>query len=193
MINRPRIEICGNIASGKTTLATQLQTNDSVIIFEDFQNNPFYDSFYRNPLAYSFETELTFLLQHYHDIKEQRQSPSNIICDYSLLLDMAYADVNLTGNKHSIFFEVIEEVLNEIGQPESIIYLKCSENVLLNRIRERSREAEVMITIDYLKELSKAIHERIELILPVTRVLTIDSDQIDFRTSIEGIPELRSL
>ena len=31
--------------------------------------NPFWEAFYTDPSAYTFETEITFLLQHYHFAK----------------------------------------------------------------------------------------------------------------------------
>jgi deoxyadenosine/deoxycytidine kinase len=65
-----RIEITGIIAAGKTTLARALaDAGFAYGVFESFANNPFYDAFYRNPYRCSFETEVTFLLQHYHDAR----------------------------------------------------------------------------------------------------------------------------
>jgi deoxyguanosine kinase len=184
MLNR--VEICGNIASGKTTLCQVLSKRKFLPIFEDFQTNPFFEDFYNDPIAYSFETEITFLLQHYHQIKKNKIN-TPILCDYSLLLDMAYADVNLSGNRLKVFFDVVEELQHEIGLPERIIHLVCPENVLLQRIIDRNREAETSITIDYLKALSKAISARIKNISKQTLVTTIDSHAINFTSGIGGI------
>jgi deoxyadenosine/deoxycytidine kinase len=187
-----RIEICGNIATGKTTLAIQFNGESYSQIFENFQNNPFYKAFYQNPQAFSFETEVTFLLQHYHAIKIHPQNKL-LICDYSLLQDMAYADVNLTGNRHRIFFEVVEEIQYELGPVQNIIYLKCPEKILLERIIARSREAETSIPIDYLRALSEALDNRVSSISSLTNVITINSDLVDFRTGVDSVPELAQL
>ncbi|WP_419174442.1 deoxynucleoside kinase [Desulfosediminicola sp.] len=187
-----RTEICGNIASGKTTLCQNLFNIDRLPIYEKFQDNPFYKAFYLNPSAYSFETELTFLLQHYHSIKESSSVP-HLVCDYSLLLDMAYADVNLTENRHRIFFEVVLELLHEIGHPQTIIHLTCPEEILLDRIIARSRSAETSITLDYLKAISEALSKRVNSISSKTKVITIKSDLVDFRMGIDCIPELKRL
>ena len=40
-----RVEICGNIASGKTTLCQKFQGRKFLPIFEEFQKNPFYEDF----------------------------------------------------------------------------------------------------------------------------------------------------
>lgn len=187
-----RIEICGNIASGKTTLCHGLINKGCHPIFEDFQRNPFFNKFYEDPHAFSFETEITFSLQHYHSIKIM---PTNalIACDYSLLLDLAYADVNLAGDRHRIFCEIVTELQIEIGYPSRIIYLVCPEDVLLRRIIARSRDAETSITVDYLRALSKAISQRIRGILNHISVITIDSNAINFTSGIEAIQELESI
>ena len=68
-----RIEICGGIASGKTSLAKLLEEHTiGTVIYEDFKVNPFWEAFYNNPGEYIFETELTFTLQHYHEIKKRQ-------------------------------------------------------------------------------------------------------------------------
>lgn len=187
-----RIEVCGNIASGKTTLALALQNKRNRSIFENFQSNPFYEDFYQNPNKFSFETELTFLLQHFHSIKIQSQN-SNLICDYSLLQDLAYADTNLAENRLKIFNEVYHELLDEIGFPKLIIHLVCPEKILLERIIARSRSAETSITIEYLRALAEAINKRIREISSTIKVLTIDSSLYDFRDGIENIPQLADL
>ena len=184
-------EIAGNIASGKTTLCQRMALKDHLPIYEDFHKNPFFEDFYADPVAYSFETEITFLLQHYHLIKRQKVS-SLLVCDYSLLLDMAYADVNLSGHRLKIFFEIVEELQKELGLPMKIIHLVCPEEVLLQRIIARSRDPETSITIDYLSSLHKAISLRVKDFSKQVPVITIDSHAINFTSGIEGIPELES-
>jgi len=192
MLGEKCIEICGNIASGKTTLCQWFSTKGYISILEDFQKNPFFKDFYDDPAAYSFEAEVTFLLQHYHSIKKQKDNAS-LTCDYSLLLDVAYADVNLVGNRHKIFIKIVEELQKEIGLPSQLIHLVCPEAILLQRIMARARDAEASITIDYLKSLSKALSLRVNEISSKIPVTTIDSDAIDFREGIEGIQELEAI
>lgn len=187
-----RIEICGNIASGKTTLCHSLACKGCHPIFEDFHKNPFFEVFYQDPQAFSFETEVTFLLQHYHLIKTQKNN-ALLACDFSLLLDLAYADVNLAGDRHRIFCEIVSELQNEIALPTQIIHLVCPEDILLQRIIARSRDAETSITVDYLVALTKAISLRIKGLSDQISMITIDSNAIDFRFGIQGIQELESI
>jgi len=184
-----RIEICGNIASGKTTFVDKYNKSAHCKIFEEFKKNPFYEDFYQEPQKYSFETEITFLLQHYHSIKRQFKE-SFLVCDYAILQDLAYADVNLTGNRHHIFLEIVREIQQELGYPQAIIHLTCPEEILLERIKARSREAEISITVDYLKALAEALSARVKSASSYANVISINSDLVDFRTGIGNIPEL---
>lgn len=174
------IQCCGAIASGKTTLCATLNRGGRSAVYEDFQLNPFWKKFYEAPEKFSFETELTFLLQHYHDIKVHGKE-SEIICDYSLLQDIAYADVNLADNRHKLFMQVVDELVAEIGHPSHLIHLVCDEDILLHRIAERNREVESTIPREYLVELSGAIAKRVDQFSKVFPVTILDSGKIDFR------------
>lgn len=186
-----RIEICGNIASGKTTFVDKYNCG-FIKIFEEFQKNPFYEDFYQAPQVYSFETEISFLLQHYHSIKKYSKEPL-LICDYSILQDLAYADVNLMGNRHHIFLEIVREIQQELGSPKTIIHINCPEEILLERIIARSREAETSISIDYLKSLTVALSARVKTASSQANVISINSDLVDFRSGFDNIPELASI
>ena len=60
------IEVAGCIASGKTTFVRILEVESLEGIFEDHTINPFWKTFYTDPSTCAFETEISFLLQHYH-------------------------------------------------------------------------------------------------------------------------------
>ena len=94
-----RIEICGGIASGKTTFAALVSRIGYESISESFVTNPFWDAFYSEPGSYIFETEITFALQQYHQVKKQLGAAKPIVCDYSfiwisLMLELACKDHN---------------------------------------------------------------------------------------------------
>ena len=180
------IEICGGIASGKTTLCSTIGNNGVNTAFEKFHKNPFFEDFYTDQSSFSFETEITFLLQHYHEIKKRMKL--DMICyDFSLTQDCAYADLNLSGNKHHIFFEIEKELRNEIGFPDLLIHLVCPADILIQRIRERNRDVEQNITINYLELLDSALESRVDLAKTQTEVVVINSDTVDFRSALPEI------
>ncbi len=176
-----RIEVCGGIASGKTTFATLLKGAGIMTIYENFKKNPFWHAFYQNPGDYIFETEITFLLQHYHQIrKAQLNKKSVMCCDFSLSLDIAYAKMGLKGSKLKAFLSVYNEVIKEIQPPWLLIYLKCEAEAELERIRNRGRSEENLISHEFLDSLNQAIEKQVEYVAKSTKVITIDSAKKNF-------------
>ena len=177
-----RIEICGGIASGKTSLTKLLEENHvGSVIYEDFHSNPFWKAFYSNPGEYIFETELTFTLQHYHDIKKQ-QNKDLLVCDYSLLLDLAYANIGLKDTKLKLYHEILNEIYSDISRPHLYIYLECGEKEELQRIKNRNRTVENNIQLDFLLQLNNELLSEIKK-LSSSYILTINSERYDFVNS----------
>lgn len=191
MLKNNRIEICGNIAAGKTTLTKALASCGLISVNEKFDRNPFIESFYIDPARFSFETEIIFLLQHYHSIKIAKEI-KHLVCDYSLTLDKAYADVTLPDSRREIFLKIVEELEQEIGVPDKIIYLNCPEEILLERIAHRNRSFETGIQIGYLQALSAAIEIRMKEAAEKSEVLKINSHELNFVLGVEGIADLEA-
>ena len=175
-----RVEICGGIASGKTTFASLLQRLGFDPLYESFQTNPFWEAFYTVPVKYNFETEICFMLQHYHQIKKQIPEGKNLACDYSFLLDIAYAEMGLNGSQLNAFMRIYEEISKELSPPSLIIHLQCDSATELNRIRKRGRVVEESITLDFLDSLNKTVAHEVIKISPHTKVITIDSANKNF-------------
>ena len=180
-----RIEVSGGIASGKTTFVSGLCSDGSFAVFERFRDTQFYRAFYEDPITYAFETEIDFLLQHYHMLKRER-AREKVISDYSLWLDRAYANTNLSGNKHRAFLAVWNEILSDIGHPALVVHLKCKPDVLMNRIARRRRPEEAGISIDYISKLNLQINSEVTRLSEITPVLEISSDEVDFSETAEG-------
>ncbi len=179
IIDETRIEICGGIAAGKTSLSQLLNGVDVTIINENFEANPFIESFYEDHALYAFETEITFALQHYYDIKRIAPDSKFKVCDFSLFLDLAYADVTLSESERKAFISVHNEIVSKIGYPKALIYLRCDPVVLLNRIKNRQRVYEQGITVNYLSQVIKAIEKKI-FDMENIKIIVIDTDRINF-------------
>jgi len=176
------IEICGAIAAGKTILANLLKHAGLKDVLEDFRANCFFEQFYSDPAKYAFETEITFLLQHYHQIKVNAGEKTPFICDFSPILDLAYADVTLSSSERETFFAVYKEVKHQLSPPALLIHLQCSASVLLDRIRARGRAAEKSISIEYLKLIDNALTCRLQEVDKEVKILTISSEKRNFAT-----------
>ena len=174
------IQISGGIATGKTTLANCLSAAGIPAIFENFRSNPFWEAFYLDPVGNAFETEITFLLQHFHQVKTALASGLDFICDFSFILDRAYSEVTLDDNARQVFAAVYEEALKRVPSPELLVHLYCDVDIQLQRIRQRGRKQEKAISHDYLSELDRALEINIDRWAKSLPVIRLDSGQVDF-------------
>lgn len=171
-----RIELCGNIASGKTTLATACGRLGRNIVLEDFSSVPFLEDFYSNPDEFAFETETAFTLLHYYQLKKLGGGFG--ISDFSLLDDYAFALTTLTESDFCIYEKLFDHLLVKIGLPQKIIRLDAPIGVLLNRINERGRTGERAISADYLVTVQKNINKAYPVkfaAVPVVKINTVDT------------------
>ena len=185
-----RIEVAGCIASGKTTLVKALEAHFSVN-YEDHKINPFWKAFYTDPSACTFETEVTFLLQHYHFAKLMGARTSEpIVLDHSFELDVAYAEVGLVGRRKEIFRSIYEEIQRELGFVRVLVFVRCGVDEAAKRIRERARPIEKDLSLEFLAKLNRQLEHRIEEMSERVPVLRVNSDLIDFRQKGNWVAEI---
>jgi deoxyguanosine kinase len=172
------LEICGGIASGKTTLARLLRRASFKPVLEEFQRNPFLGAFYEDPDRYAIETELGFLLQHLHSIKKSAVGHRVSACDFSFILDHAYAKVTLPKKHQRQFEALLNWLIGQIGEAPLVVYLKCPPTVELERIRRRGRAWERGISKAYLASIDNQLLKLLRT--TKSKVLLLDSHKNDF-------------
>ena len=187
-----RIEVAGCIASGKTTLVQALAKRFNAV-YEDHKINPFWAAFCTDPSAYTFEAEITFLLQHYHFAKVLGAGSHNpIVLDHSFELDMAYARVGLDGARKDIFESVYEEVQRELGPPSVIVFLICTADEAARRICARARSFESELPLEFLSNLQGELEHRIAKMSERVPILRVNSESTDLRTGGSWLGKLES-
>jgi deoxyguanosine kinase len=187
-----RVEIAGAIAAGKTTLAKALRTVDLHVVRERFRDSLYWRAFFRDPRRYAFEAELGFLVDHYHLCIAAAEMHDQLVCDYSIAMDFAYADVTMDGPARRVFTRVAREVTARLGEPRLVVHLACSPSVLLERIRRRGRKTEVTIDLGFLEALDRALTRRVRAVRSAgVRVLVIDSAKTDFRPHGRDLESVR--
>ena len=188
-----RVEVAGCIATGKTTLVNALAKQFKPI-YEDHRINPFWEAFYTDPSAYTFESEITFLLQHYHFAKVGAVGSNRpVILDHSFELDLAYARVGLDGSRRRIFESIYEEIQRELGFPHVIVLISCAAEVLVKRIQERGRPFEVDIPLEFLSNLQRELERRIDELQGLVKIIRVDSEHTDFRSEGGWLSRLVSM
>ena len=149
-------------------------------LYEDFKRSPFWEAFYTNPGKFIFETEISFILLHYHQVKKAlEERASNLICDFSFQLDLAYAKMGLSGTQLSAFESVLKEIKKELQEPDLYVYLECDAKIQLDRIRGRQRSEEASITFEFLESLNNALKYEVSLI-DKKKLIIINSVENDF-------------
>lgn len=172
-----RIEICGAIASGKSSLTTAFSKLSSNLIFEDFTKVAWLDDFYSNPSLFSFETETAFTLQHYYQLKTENNLSEIAISDFSLIGDYAFALVTLNDREMPIYQQLFEYVLERLGKPQKLIRLSATMQTLLTRIKKRDRQNEQNISGDYLLDIERGIDKAIDLFYNDIPIVEINTDK----------------
>lgn len=173
------IELCGGIASGKTTLAGIMSRRTGAVM-EQFRDNPFWQAFYADRARFAFETEVSFLLQHYHQLKAEASDIEAVTADFSLCLDKAYAEVTLRAGQLCVFNAVYEQVRGELGNPSLLVYLRCGAAEQLKRIRRRRRKPEKAICFKFLEELNRSLDKQMVRVRATVPIIEIDSECRDF-------------
>jgi deoxyguanosine kinase len=185
------VAVEGCIGVGKTTLATKLtQFRRSRLVLEQFEKNPFLEGFYADPVANAFETESQFLLLHYHQLKAvYRAAQGETITDFTFFKDLVFANTNLSDpSEEKMFLSLYEFLQARLAVPDLVIYLKGSDDLIIDRIQKRNRAMEVEIDVAYFKKLRKAYDELFESC--PHRIHVINADKFDCLKGTEATQQL---
>lgn len=174
---KDRIEICGAIASGKTTLTQAFSKFGYSADLEDFTRISMLDDFYADPLSVSFETEISFTLQHYYQIKKALQGREHVIFDFSSVDDYAFALAILNEKEMGIYNQVFDYIIERIGKPQKLIRLCASTDELLLSIKNRGRQNEQGISSVSLLKFEESLGRAIERFYGNVPMVVVDTEE----------------
>lgn len=180
------IAVAGNIGSGKTTLTRLLAKHYNWIPhFEDVDNNPYLNNFYKNMQRWSFNLQIYFLNSRFSQIVEIRRTGQKVIQDRTIYEDANIFAPNLHSmglmatrdfNNYSNLFNLMSSL---IQPPDLLIYLRANVPTLVNQIQKRGREYEKSIRIDYLQRLNERYEAWIES-YKLGKLLIVEVDNLNF-------------
>jgi deoxyguanosine kinase len=173
--------------SGKTTTARLVANLEGMAFVHERSNDvPFLDAFYSDVERYKLETELCFVLVHYHQYRDLA-GPS--VLDYSPVKDLVFADLNLSGDDYGLFWSVYARTSGSLQRPARTVYLDVEHDHLLERIAARGREYERDFDRDYLARLGAAYEQRFdELGDSVARIRVSRSDSREVvAAAVQGV------
>jgi deoxyguanosine kinase len=191
------IVIEGNIGAGKTTLATKMsERNNTRLILEQFEGNPFLPKFYQNREKYAFPLELSFLAERYHQLKDElsRQDlfQPGIISDYFFLKSLIFAKANLDEAEYELYTKLFHIIHDSLPKPDLFVFLYHDIERLLLNIKLRGRDYEQSITSDYLIKIQNAYFDFLKQI-PDLRVLIINVNYLDFAKNEEHFARISEI
>jgi len=194
------IAIAGNIGSGKTTLTTKLANHYNwEAHYEDVENNPYLNDFYKDMQRWSFNLQVFFLNSRFRQIVDIKNSKKTYIQDRTIFEDAKIFAPNLhqMGLMSSRDFDNYIEIFNLmdgfIDCPDLLIYLRASVPTLVEQIQKRGREYENSIRLDYLTRLNEryeawiAEYDRGKLLIIDVDNLNYDENDSDLSLVIEKI------
>ena len=186
------IAVEGPIGVGKSSLVDLLATRfDAQTIKEDV-DNPFLGDFYQDRPGASFQCQLFFLLSRYRQQLELSQGDlfdQVTLCDYVFAKDKIFAYLNLSDEELMIYEKLFPVLEEKVPKPDLVIYLQASTDVLLERIRRRSRDLERDIAENYLAEVNRA-YNYFFFHYDATPLLVINTSEIDFVHREDDLEEL---
>ena len=175
------VAIEGSVGSGKTTVARLLAgKRNSSLILEGHEANPFLDKFYPNPSRYALETELAFVLIHYHQIfhKLKQREQDEYVADFCISKDLLFAEMNLNKDDLALFRSLYSALTRRLPKPDVMVYLKCSDELILKRIKQRNQGNENSIDPEYFVKLNNRYDKYYaEMNMPK---IEVDMNEYDF-------------
>lgn len=154
------IAIEGPIGVGKTTLSTILSKELRYEhLREIVEENPFLSKFYENIDSYALQTEAFFLFNRFKQLEDVERDWLNngvgVVSDYHILKNVIFAGLTLSKEQFHKYKQVYNVFVNDLPQPDIIVYLNSSTDVLMKKIALRDRSFERTMDPNYIHNLSK--------------------------------------
>lgn len=180
------IIVAGNIGAGKTSIAERVgERLGWQVAFESVADNPYLAEFYADMHRWSFHLQVFFLGHRAQQHLALANSPQSAIADRSIYED-AYIFAralhhlgNLSERDYRAYRTLFDLVVQNLPQPDLLLYLRAPVPLLQKRIRSRGRAIENSISADYLALLESFYDEWMQ-VFDLCPVLTIQTDDLDF-------------
>lgn len=152
------IAIEGPIGVGKTTLSAILNEHFGYSpLREIVEENPFLSKFYTDIKEYALQTEAFFLfnrLKQLDDIEKYELSQGKgVVSDYHIIKNLIFAGLTLDKMQFHKYKQMYNIFVNDLPQPDIIVYLNSNTDTLMKRITMRDRSFERQMSRDYIEGL----------------------------------------
>jgi deoxyguanosine kinase len=185
------IAIEGPLRVGKTTLARILAERLHARRIYDAEDNPFLADFYDEKKGAAFSAQMYFLMERQKRVREALadETPGPVISDFLMEKDRIFANLNLNDQELHLYERYYESLTAEIPQPDLVIYLQASPEVLRSRIARKKAHEESRIATEYIEEVARA-YEHFFFRYEAADLLVINTSEIDFVERSEDLQQL---
>jgi deoxyadenosine/deoxycytidine kinase len=190
------IAICGNIGSGKTTLAEKLSKHYGWIPFyESVELNPYLRDFYDDMTKWGFHLQIYFLNSRFRQVTQIREHTTPVIQDRTIYEDAYIFAANLFQSGHinerdyHSYRAIFDSMIAFVTPPDLLIYLRADIPKLVEQIEKRGRDYEYSIRLDYLRKLNEHYESWIGD-YNLGKILVIDVNKIDFVKNTDDFSDI---
>ncbi len=188
------IVIEGPIGVGKTTLARLLSDElQARMVLEQVDDNPFLRRFYDEPDKFAFQAQMFFLLtrfrQQQQELAQQELFLQSLVADYLFAKDHLFAQLNLDSDELALYRQLYHLLGARIPKPDLVVYLQARPDVLIARLRKRSRDYERHVTPEYVRRVAEA-YKDFFFHYEETPLLVVNCSEIDFVAHSEETADL---
>lgn len=169
---KPLIVLEGIIGCGKSTLAKKIgETLNFRIYQEPVGSNPYLTLFYEDPKRWAFSMQMD-LLHRRHAMQKsaawETVSPDSMwagaVIDRSMPGDRVFCSLHMKyENIHPLEWETYQNSYEMMScsliPPGIMVFLDTEPKVALERIKNRGRDAEKNVSLEYLKDLQKGYYD----------------------------------
>lgn len=182
---KPKIVVEGTVGAGKTTLINLISARLKLKpLFEltDEKLVELLSLFYVNPAKWGFHLQMYFLTKRFQQM-ELAKKLGNVVMDRCIYCDHIFPMVLLKrGEMSRLEYEIYKEIHNEFlrysSPPKLMIYLRCSTQTAIERIKKRGREWELTIDENYWYALNEE-YEDFFSSYSLSPLLIVESDRLD--------------
>jgi deoxyadenosine/deoxycytidine kinase len=160
-VRKPVIIIEGQIGVGKTTMGEILEERYGIPLFRELTRETtlqLLDRFYADKPRWAFTLQVHFLNERFRMIKDIFRNGGGLL-DRSIYGDRIFADLlhddgEMTDEEFETYETLLDNMLEHAQKPDLLIYLDCSVETALRRIKRRNRGLESGIPREYLEKLN---------------------------------------
>jgi deoxyguanosine kinase len=186
------IAVEGPIRVGKSTLARIVAEQLHAQLVTEPEDNPFLRSFYDGENGAAFQTQFSFLIQRYQQLRALDVGPSSrrtVVADYIFEKDKIFACLNLSDPELDVYNRYYELFHSQLQPPDLVIYLHAKPEVLKKRLRKKNAPGENAVSDDYLEAVVQA-YEHFFFHYSGSDLLIVDTSEIDFVDRNQDLQEL---